>query len=238
MQSFTDSPIYQKAFEQYLRKGTSIEVSIKRMLKAETATNHHTPRYMWLTSGDEKVRPSHAANDGKIFYWSDPPPTGHPAEDFNCRCVAVPYVDMQDAALFAVGSMVAITPLNRGRVLASRVLREGIRRIVRREEAPPEQKPSEPTPLPKPEGIPKHWQKMPSKKGEGVRYVDPKNPKYNEVRIQRGDPASSNSGQRQDYVTWKKDGHYLDKYGKRVPRKSLDAHIPIEEFRFNPEIFK
>ena len=111
MQLSANSPIYQKAFEQYLRTGTPIEVSIKALLlKAETPTNHRTPRYMWLTSGDEKVRPSHAANVGKIFYWSDPPPTGHPSEDINCRCVAVPYVDMQDTALLAVGSMVAITP--------------------------------------------------------------------------------------------------------------------------------
>ena len=122
----SDSPLYQKAFEQYLRKGTPIEVSMKALLlKAENATNHHAPRYVWLTFGDEKVRPSHAANDGKIFYWSDPPPTGHPSEDFNRRCVAVPYVDMQDAALLVIGTMVAITPLNRARVLASRVLREG-----------------------------------------------------------------------------------------------------------------
>ena len=46
--------------------------------------------YEWSTSGDERVRESHQANDGKIFKWSDPPATGHPGEDFQCRCVALP----------------------------------------------------------------------------------------------------------------------------------------------------
>ncbi len=31
------------------------------------------------------------ANDGKIFSWNDPPPTGHPGEDFGCRCFAQAY---------------------------------------------------------------------------------------------------------------------------------------------------
>ena len=31
------------------------------------------------------------ANEGKIFSWDDPPPTGHPGEDFGCRCWAVAY---------------------------------------------------------------------------------------------------------------------------------------------------
>jgi hypothetical protein len=35
---------------------------------------------------------SHRANDGRIFSWSAPPPTGHPGQDHNCRCTAEPYV--------------------------------------------------------------------------------------------------------------------------------------------------
>ena len=34
--------------------------------------------YIWRSLDDEKVRPDHAANDGKIFSWNNPPPTGHP----------------------------------------------------------------------------------------------------------------------------------------------------------------
>jgi hypothetical protein len=35
---------------------------------------------------------SHRANDGRIFAWSAPPPTGHSGQDYNCRCTAEPYV--------------------------------------------------------------------------------------------------------------------------------------------------
>lgn len=52
-------------------------------------------KYMWQTAGDERVRDEHNENDGKIFNWNDPPAaTGHPGEDINCRCVAVPYFDL------------------------------------------------------------------------------------------------------------------------------------------------
>ena len=30
-------------------------------------------------------------NNGKIFAWDNPPPTGHPGEDYGCRCIAEPY---------------------------------------------------------------------------------------------------------------------------------------------------
>jgi SPP1 gp7 family putative phage head morphogenesis protein len=56
-------------------------------------------RYMWSTSGDERVRDSHKAHDGKIFEWSKPPEdTGHPGMDVGCRCVGIPVVDDADAA--------------------------------------------------------------------------------------------------------------------------------------------
>jgi SPP1 gp7 family putative phage head morphogenesis protein len=53
--------------------------------------------YTWQTSGDERVRDTHAEHDGKVYRWDDPPAdTGHPGEDFNCRCVAIPYVKIED----------------------------------------------------------------------------------------------------------------------------------------------
>lgn len=51
-------------------------------------------RYVWRTVGDERVRHSHAIKDGKIFSWDDPPSdTGHPGEDYQCRCWAEPYLE-------------------------------------------------------------------------------------------------------------------------------------------------
>lgn len=50
--------------------------------------------YIWQTSGDERVRPTHRANDGKKFRWDKPSPiTGHPGHDVNCRCIARPVLD-------------------------------------------------------------------------------------------------------------------------------------------------
>lgn len=43
-------------------------------------------QYIWRTKGDDKVRSSHAARDGKVFSWGNPPEGGHPGKDFGCRC--------------------------------------------------------------------------------------------------------------------------------------------------------
>lgn len=54
-------------------------------------------KYIWQTSDDERVRPDHAEHEGKTFRWSEPPAnTGHPGEDINCRCVAIPVFDLAD----------------------------------------------------------------------------------------------------------------------------------------------
>ena len=51
-------------------------------------------KYMWSTSGDERVRASHAEKDGQIFEYTNPPSdTGHPGHDVNCRCVQIPVFD-------------------------------------------------------------------------------------------------------------------------------------------------
>lgn len=51
-------------------------------------------KYMWSTSGDERVRESHAEKDGLIFEYANPPAdTGHPGHDVNCRCVQIPVLD-------------------------------------------------------------------------------------------------------------------------------------------------
>ena len=66
--------------------------------------------YVWSTSGDEKVRPSHKLMDGLLCRWDDatvyredggktwkPRPAGavrlHPGMDIQCRCVALAYFD-------------------------------------------------------------------------------------------------------------------------------------------------
>lgn len=53
--------------------------------------------YVWSTSGDGRVRDRHKALNGKTFSWNDPPVVdvrtgrrGHPGQDYQCRCVALP----------------------------------------------------------------------------------------------------------------------------------------------------
>lgn len=48
-------------------------------------------KYRWITSLDERVRDNHRTKHGKVFSWDNPPAdTGHPGEDYNCRCYAEP----------------------------------------------------------------------------------------------------------------------------------------------------
>jgi SPP1 gp7 family putative phage head morphogenesis protein len=47
-------------------------------------------RYRWHTQRDERVRPSHRDNEGKLFSFTDPPSTGNPGTAHGCRCWAEP----------------------------------------------------------------------------------------------------------------------------------------------------
>lgn len=48
-------------------------------------------KYIWRTSIDERVRPSHASKEGNTYDWNKPPAdTGHPGEDYQCRCYGEP----------------------------------------------------------------------------------------------------------------------------------------------------
>lgn len=90
------TPAYKKAFNDYLRRGVPVEWSMKAAAaRGELflkAAEHPTTHYVWRTRGDGRVRASHAANNGRVFSWDYPPATGHPGEDYGCRCVAEPYV--------------------------------------------------------------------------------------------------------------------------------------------------
>lgn len=65
-----------------------------------TAKRHQdmgVDKFTWSTSGDERVRDTHAELDGKVFSYTDPPTVNGrkvlPGEDFRCRCVAEPVFD-------------------------------------------------------------------------------------------------------------------------------------------------
>jgi SPP1 gp7 family putative phage head morphogenesis protein len=64
-------------------------------------------RYRWSTSQDERVRPMHAelgrrSDEGETFSFDDPPvtnddgDTNNPGEDYQCRCVPIPFIPELD----------------------------------------------------------------------------------------------------------------------------------------------
>lgn len=63
-------------------------------LSQQRQQNLGVEEYVWRTAGDDRVRETHRAHNGKIFRWDDPPPdTGHPGQDIQCRCVAQPVIN-------------------------------------------------------------------------------------------------------------------------------------------------
>lgn len=44
--------------------------------------------YIWIGRNDALERPTHKANNNKKFSWHKKPATGHPGEDYQCRCYA------------------------------------------------------------------------------------------------------------------------------------------------------
>ena len=54
-----------------------------------------------------------------------------------------------------------------------------------------------------------------------------------------GNPTSPWPNSRKPYVRWDKDGVPLDVDGNPLPTdKCAPAHIPLEDFKFDPSIFK
>jgi SPP1 gp7 family putative phage head morphogenesis protein len=50
-------------------------------------------KFVWRTSGDERVREEHEALNGQVFSYDEPPSEGLPGEPILCRCSAEPLFD-------------------------------------------------------------------------------------------------------------------------------------------------
>jgi hypothetical protein len=97
----------RRAFESYIRYGrvpalheqaAAFAVGAEKALGpgvdvslAGLPSTKPTSYYTWRSAGDERVRSSHAALNGRIFTWDAPPAHGHPGSEPNCRCWAEPY---------------------------------------------------------------------------------------------------------------------------------------------------
>ena len=84
---------------------------------------------------------------------------------------------------------------------------------------------------PRPVGIPGSFRVKITQDGAGIKYVHPNN-EQTYIRVMPGKLHSSNPAQQRPYVTWMKNGETLDKYGNVVNKKSVEAHIPIEDFTY------
>lgn len=76
-------------------------------------------KYVWQTSGDERVREEHAALDGEIFSWDSPPDVGNPGDDYQCRCIALPVIETEDEESFGFSqaASMAMTGFSIGQAL-------------------------------------------------------------------------------------------------------------------------
>jgi SPP1 gp7 family putative phage head morphogenesis protein len=100
---------WETLVEQIQRDGDITENRAKLIARDQTAKMNSAfnqerqqqvgiEKYEWSTSEDERVRDSHADMDGEECSWDKPPMVDgeavHPGEAINCRCVAIPVVDM------------------------------------------------------------------------------------------------------------------------------------------------
>jgi len=83
--------------------------------------------------------------------------------------------------------------------------------------------------FPKPIGIPENYLVMISEKGAGMMYVHPENIHIS-IRVMPGKSHSPHLHQQKPYVIQMESGKAIDKYGKRVPADSPEAHIPLEDY--------
>lgn len=96
----------EQAMQMFLFQGIPLARALTYCAPHATKNEHPTTHYIWRTRGDGKVRSSHAANNGRIFSRDNPPTTGHPGEDYGCRCIAEPYyTERSEYAYQTVGNL-------------------------------------------------------------------------------------------------------------------------------------
>ncbi len=87
-------------FKRAKRIARDQTVKHNAVIRQETARSLGITKFIWRDSGDEAVRPYHKKLNGHEFSYAEPPVTdayGHrnlPGEDYECRCVDDPIVDL------------------------------------------------------------------------------------------------------------------------------------------------
>ena len=96
----TTTSIIKKIQRTYSIDRRHAQLLARDQIAKLNSNNAGVEEYIWSTSGDGRVRPSHKRLNKKRFRWDDPPvvdeKTGrrcHPGEDYECRCVALAVFD-------------------------------------------------------------------------------------------------------------------------------------------------
>ena len=98
VQSGLSSKELAKQIEQtgLVTKNRAKLIAQDQIAKADAALTEYRQKdlgidsYIWQTSEDSRVRPEHAAMNGKVIQWNKPPSIGHPGFEPRCRCRAKP----------------------------------------------------------------------------------------------------------------------------------------------------
>lgn len=83
--------------------------------------------------------------------------------------------------------------------------------------------------FPRPKNIPEDFRVGISNDGVGMKYMHPKHT-YISVRVMPGKPCRPFPYQQKPYIVHMKGGETLDKFGNRVPSKTPEMYISLEEF--------
>jgi SPP1 gp7 family putative phage head morphogenesis protein len=98
VQSGLSSKELAKQIEQtgLVTKNRAKLIAQDQIAKADAALTEYRQKdlgidsYIWQTSEDSRVRPEHAAMNGKVIQWNKPPSIGHAGTPVRCRCRAKP----------------------------------------------------------------------------------------------------------------------------------------------------
>ncbi len=102
------TPVTPQVEERIAIESVRLSRRVKQSLDGKRQRAYGLRRYIWRSQDDKKVRVSHAVNDDKIFEWDNPPPTGHPGDDYGCRCWAEPILDGAEEEPLPEGVEVAV----------------------------------------------------------------------------------------------------------------------------------
>jgi len=87
--------------------------------------------------------------------------------------------------------------------------------------------------------VPSNFKVQAAEKSGGIRFVDPRNPRNNEIRMMKGNPRSAHASQHNAYVKFKHNGTFYDVNGQPIKSaaggaRSPEAHIPLN--KYNPSL--